>query len=223
MDRAMGTAIPAVAPRQALFKEIAVSTNLSRFFRQRRLDLGLRYGDVARRMGYTSLAGACNKLIMFEDRGDIHADLFARLAAVLGVDQATIDTLIAQDRKEFLEAWTAWANEPIQPEICFRAIPGVFFGHPVPDHLKTTEEMEAYAQAFAKRSGKKTWLILSNKLRVYFDEDGTRRGVQEAAPGECNGPWMRLGRSRKKFILGGSSGMEPRMVHEPERRGPAGG
>jgi len=198
-----------------------MATNLSAYFRQRRIDLGLRPGDVARRMGYTSLAGACNKLIMFEDRGDIHADLFVKLAAVLGVDQATIDTLIAEDRKQFLEAWEAWSNEPIEPEIIFRAIPGVFAGHQLPKHLKTTEEMEAYARDFAVKYHKKTWLVLSNKLRVYFNEEG-KRSVQEAAPGECNGPWMRLGRSRKKFLLGGSSGMEPRMVNEPERRGPMG-
>jgi hypothetical protein len=196
-----------------------MATSLSAYFRQRRVDLGLRPGDVARRMGYQSLAGACNKIILFEDRGDIHADLFAKLAAVLGVDQGTIDRLIAQDRREFLEAWTAWANDPIEPEIIFRAIPGVFAGHQLPKHLKTTEEMETYARDFAVKYHKKTWLVLSNKLRVYFNEEG-RRSVQEATPGQCNGPWMRLGRSQKKFTLGGSSGMEPRMVNEPEKREP---
>ena len=102
-----------------------------------------------------------------------------------------------------MEEWIAWANVPVEPEIVFRAIPGVFAGHPIPDALeKRPSEMEAYTQEFATKYHKKTWLVLSRKLRVYFDEDGTK-SVQEAAPGEINGPWMRLGSSRKKFLFGG--------------------
>ena len=193
-----------------------MSTHLSRFFRERRIDLGLRPGDVARRMGYKSLHGACNKLIYFEERGDIPVDLFRKLAVALRIDDEIITGLIEQDRREYLAQWTAWANEPVEPEIVFRAIPGVFAGHPIPEHLKTTEEMEQYAQAFAIQNHKKTWLVLSRKLRVYFDEEGTK-SVQEAAPAECNGPYMRLGSSKKRFLFGGS-GITP--ITEPEKHQP---
>ena len=158
-----------------------MSTHLSRFFRERRIELGLRYGDVARRMGYRSLHGACNKLIYFEERGDIPVALFRKLAVALGIDDQKIKGLVSTDRREYLAQWTAWANEPVKPEIVFRAIPGVFAGHPIPEHLTTTEEMEAYTQEFAKKYHKKTWLVISRRLRIYFDEDGSRRGAQEAA------------------------------------------
>ncbi len=193
-----------------------MSTHLSRFFRQRRIELGLRYGDLARQLGYKSLPGVCNKIVMFEERGDILAAVFNKLAAVLGIDAETIERLVELDRRAYLQAWTAWANEPMEPEIVFRAIPGVFAGHPIPAHLHTTEEMEAYTQEFAAKYHKKTWLVLSRKLRVYFDEDGMK-SVQESAPGEINGPWMRLGSSRKTFLFGGD-GIVP--ITEPQKHGP---
>jgi hypothetical protein len=80
--------------------------------------------------------------------------------------------------------------------------------------------MERFTQDFAKKQHKKTWLVLSRKLRVYFDEDGSRRGVQEAAPGEIAGPWMRLKASKRKFLFGGS-GIVP--ITEPEKHEPGRG
>jgi hypothetical protein len=197
-----------------------MSTNLSRYFRQRRAELGLRHGEVARRMGYTSVVGAANKVVYFEQRGDIPAELFTKLATVLGIDNDTIEQLVEQDRREHLEAWAAWANEPITPHLAVRCIPAVFATCQIPPELTTTEEMEQFAQEFARKQQKKTWLVLSRKLRVYFDEDGSRRGAQEAAPGEIAGPWMRLKGSRKMFLFGGS-GIVP--INEPEKHGPAQG
>jgi transcriptional regulator with XRE-family HTH domain len=200
------------------FKEIAVSTHLSRYFRQRRKALGLRFGDVARRMGYRSLPGACNKLVLFEERGDIPLDLFRKLAAVLEIDEVTIQELAARDQKEHLEQWTAWANEPIEPEVILRLMPAVFWGHKIPEHLKTTEEMEAYAQRLTRERHMKGWLVLSRRLSIYFDENGANKFVHEAGPGECVGPYMRLKGNPRKFVFGGPQGITP--ITPPERHGP---
>jgi len=194
-----------------------MSTNLSRFFRECRIELGLRHGEVARRMGYKSIVGTANKIVRFEETGDILAAVFNKLAAVLGIDDATIKRLVEQDRREHLETWLAWAAVPITPHLEIRCIPGVFGECPIPDGLKTTEEMEQFAQHLAKEHHKKVWLVLNRRLRVYFDEDGSRRGVQEAAPGEIAGPWMRLKGSNRRFLFGGA-GITP--ITEPERHWP---
>ena len=68
-----------------------MATNLSSYCRQRRLALGLRPGQVARLMAYKSIVGAANKIVMFEERGDIRADLFEKLKAALGIDDATAE------------------------------------------------------------------------------------------------------------------------------------
>ncbi len=59
-----------------------MATTLSTYFRQQRFHLGLRPGDVARLMGYKSIVGTANKIVLFEERGDIRTDLFRKLAAV---------------------------------------------------------------------------------------------------------------------------------------------
>ncbi len=144
-----------------------MTTNLSRFFQQRRLALGLRPGEVARRMGYKSLAGACNKIIYFEERGEIPATLLVKLAAVLGIDQSTIQELMEQDHRQFLEEWNRWADQPIEPYVVIRAIPGFMISKDIPPELTTHEEMEHFAADIAERFTKKVWLVLSRRTSIY--------------------------------------------------------
>ena len=86
-------------------------THLAEYFQKRRLDKGLGLGQVARMVGYKNLAKGRRRIETFEACGDIAADLLARLAAALDVDQATLDHLAQEDLRE----WAAWANEPIRP------------------------------------------------------------------------------------------------------------
>ena len=203
-----------------------MATNLSNYFRQRRIRLGLRHGDLARLMGYKSVFGTANKIVMFEERGDILAEVFRKLAVALGIDETTIQRLIEQDRREFVQQWNKWADEPIEPHLVFRAIPGVYFEQEMPPSLsseiaegvRTAEAMERYAAEFAKDHHTKVWLVLSRRLTVHFDEDGTKKDVQKATPGQCNSPYMCLGGSRRKFLFTG--GMEMRPLNEPEQHGP---
>ncbi len=194
-----------------------MATKLSNYFRQQRIRLGLRPGDVARLMGYQSIVGAANKIVMFEERGDILTELFQKLAAALDIDETTLQRLIEQDRREFIERWNEWANQPIEPHLVFRAIPGVYFEQEIAEGVRTTEAMEQYAADFARRMHKKVWLVLSRRLTIYFDEDGMKH-VQEAVPGQCNSPYMCLGGSRQKFLFTGGMGMRP--LNEPEQHGP---
>ena len=169
-------------------------------------------------MGYQSVVGTANKIVQFEEQGHIRGELLAELAAVLGIDQATVDRLIQEDRSQFLQEWNAWADKPVAPQIVFRAIPGIFCVRPVPEHLKTTQEIEDYAADFARRIRKQTWLVLSRRRRIRFDEDGTKREAQEAVPGQPNGPWMRLAGGKRRFLFAGDFGIRP--LDEPERREP---
>ena len=81
-------------------------TILSRYFKTRRLDLGLRPGAVARQMGYRSIVGAANKICQFEQTGNIHAELFAKLAEVLDIDTPTIERLVESDQRATFKSWS---------------------------------------------------------------------------------------------------------------------
>ncbi len=77
-----------------------LSTLLSTYFKDRRLALGLRPGEVARRMGYRSIVGASNQIGRFEETGSIHAELFVKLALALNIEQATVERLDGEVRLE---------------------------------------------------------------------------------------------------------------------------
>lgn len=180
-------------------------TILSRHFKNRRLDLGLRPGDVARLLGYRSIVGAANKICRFEETGIVHAELFVKLAAAFGVAAPTIDRLVEEDRRADFEAWVSWANTPIRPHLLIKLIPGIFGANEIPDVLLGDHEaMERFVADLARRSQKRVWLVLSRRLSIVFDEDGRRLHIEEAAPGRPNGPYMRLKGSRDKFLFDSS-------------------
>ena len=183
-----------------------MSTNLSRFFKQKRIALGLRLPDVARRCGYTNLSRGSNRIDRFEQGGEIHPDLYVKLAAALGIDEQTCDRLNAEDAQQARREWLAYINEPIEPHIVFRAIPGVFIGKDLPEGCETIEEMEASASDFARRSGKLVWLIVSRKLSIRYNTDGSQRSVEEATPDHPNTPTMRLKKKGRPFLFGCDGG-----------------
>lgn len=204
-----------------------MSTNLSRFFKQKRIALGLRLPDVARRCGYTNLSRGSNRIDRFEQTGDIHPDLYVKLAVALDIDQATCDRLNAEDAQQARREWLEYINEPIEPHIVFRAIPGVFIGKDLPEGCETIEEMEEAASDFARRSGKLVWLVVSRKLTIRFNEDGSKRSVEEATPDHPNSPWMRLrGRKGRPFLFGCDGGgltlrplpQAPQVPNEPDNQ-----
>ena len=189
-----------------------MSTILSNHFKNRRLELGLRPGDVARLMCYRSIIGAANKICQFEQTGNLHAELFAKLAAVLDIDRPTIERLVEEDRRADFEAWNIWVSVPIRPHLVLKLIPGIFGINEIPEAILDDQQaMELFAADLARRAQKRIWLVLSRRLSIVFDEQGNRIRVEEAAPGQANGPYTRLKGSRKKFLF--DEGFTPRITN----------
>ena len=177
-----------------------MATNLSAHFRTERQRLGLRLTDVARLIGCGNVVRAAKKLFRFEERGDISFALFTKLADALNIDQATIQRLMVEDRRDLVRRWNQWANQPINPHLIVRLAPWFFMGHCLPDAEATPEEMERYASDLAQRTGNRVWLILNRRLSVAFDDDGTKRTVSEATPFEPSEPYSRLRGLKRKFL-----------------------
>jgi transcriptional regulator with XRE-family HTH domain len=174
-----------------------MTTHLSRFFRQRRLDRKLAFGDLARRLGYVNVAKGANRIIKFERDGNIKLDLFRKLAAILEISDDEIRRCIEADEAE----WQAWASEPIEPHLVARVMCAVYSTKSIPPELQESQEaMEEFASAFAKERKWRVWLVLSRRNRVWFDQKGDRTGVTEDTFEESFGPYMRIG--GQKFVLG---------------------
>jgi len=198
-----------------------MATNLSNHFWQQRIALGLRPGQVAQLLGYRSLVGAANKIVRFEQTGDIESRFFRQLAAALGVHKATIQRLVEEDRREFVQRWNEWANQPVRPHLIAEMLPGYYMAHYFPEGVTTPYEMEKHAAGLAEEFHQKTWLVFSRKLTVYFDEGGHRRAIQEAAPGEPTQPFRLLQRSERRSIFTtDGDDIDIRSMRWPHKRGP---
>ncbi len=173
-----------------------MSTHLSRFFRQRREARKFSFGDLARKLGYKNVVKGANKVIKFERDGNIRPDLFHKLAAILEISADEIRRCIEADRAE----WERWADEPIEPHLIARIMCAVYSTKRIPPELQASREgMEEFAAAFAKERRWRVWLVLSKRIRVWFNERGERTGVTEDTFEESFGPFMQLG--GKKFVL----------------------
>jgi hypothetical protein len=173
-------------------------------------------------MGYKSIAGAANKIVMFEERGDIRADLFEKLKAALGIDDATAERLIQQDQREYIAAWWAWANQPVPWVVYRKDVPMFVPPWPVPEEVTTQEGAEAWARQFAIDNHAPVVLYLSRRISVWIDRDGQITTRHEASPGEVTVPYMQLkgGGAKFRFTPSGS-GLSIETVHFPEQHGPA--
>jgi hypothetical protein len=172
-------------------------------------------------LGYKSIVGAANKIVRFEQTGDIHFRFFRQLAAVLGVDKATIKRLVEKDRREFTQRWSEWANKSIKPHLIAEIVPGYYMVHRFPEGITTPDAMEEYAAGLAQELRQKIWLVFSRKLAIYFDEGGHKRAVQEAAPGQPTQPYRLLqqGRRWSVFTTDGDD-IDIRLMRCPQKRGP---
>ena len=82
----------------------------------------------------------------------------------------------------------------------FLHIAAVYSHRDLAPDIGTIEEAEDWTASVAKESKMKCCLVWNRKLSIWFDETGSIVGRTEAAPGEVNVPWMRIG--GREFIFG---------------------
>jgi hypothetical protein len=196
-----------------------MATNLSTYFRQQRLQLGLRPGQVASLMGYKSITGTANKIVMFEERGDIRADLFEKLKIALGIDDGTAERLIQEDQRAYIAAWWQWANQPVPWVVRRRDAPLFVPPWSVPEEITTQEEAEACARQFAIDNHAPV-VYLSRRISVWIDCEGRITSRHEASPGEVTLPYMQLKGGAKFRFVPGNNGLSIETVQFPEQHGP---
>jgi len=174
-----------------------MKTNLSRFFRQRRIEQRLSFGEVARRCGYRNIAKGRNRIDKFETCGEIHAELFENLATALDISNDDIRRQVAADKKE----WEQWADEPVEPYLIVRWMAALYSPRSIPAELQSDREaMKRFASDFARDNRRfRVCLVLCRRFRVWFDRDGSKECETEDTFEQSFQPYMRLG--GRKFLL----------------------
>jgi hypothetical protein len=183
-------------------------SHLSSLFRRRRVQRRLTTGQLARLLGYGNVSKGSNRITSFEATGKVAPDLLARLAEVLeiGPDE------IRQAAYEDYEDWLAWTSEPVRPHIVMRLMACVYQRVQLPDDALTGEAAEAFATAVAREKKMRTWLVLSRRVSVYFDAEGSKGGRIEATPEMPCEPYAMIGGKRVQFEFGG---VVLRQIDEP--------
>lgn len=193
-----------------------MSTNLSRYFQQKRLDAGLKPGQLARLAGCVNVQKNGGRIRCFELSGNIGQQLFEKVAAALQIDTAVVEQLVEQDRREFFEAWLQWVNEPIKPYLVIRLIAAIYSSRAVPPEITTMVAAEKWASTVAGEIKKRCCLVWSRRISCWFSEDGTLIERTEAAPGEPNTPWIKIGGKGPAFVFGDDLGTVS-MVDWPKK------
>ena len=175
-----------------------MATHLAKFFRRRRITSGLRYGELARSCGYKNIAKGCNRIQRFEARGEIDLPLLVKLGQVLAISDEDISGCIAADKAN----WERWADEPIEPHLVVRLMAAVYSDKRIPTELHASRDaMEQFASQFAEEKRLKVCLVLSRRLRCWFDGQGTKYSETHDTFQKSYAPFMRLPGSGKKFLL----------------------
>lgn len=74
-----------------------MTTHLSKLFRHERQAAGIKLGDLARRLGRRNITKACNKIMRFEEGGDIDQALQDELATILDISDDELWTALEAD------------------------------------------------------------------------------------------------------------------------------
>jgi hypothetical protein len=152
-------------------------TYMAKHFQKKRIEMHLSLTQLARMVGYANVSKGYRKIDDFERTGRCHPELFAKLAAALGIDEATRNRLAYEDYKD-------WLCTPANPPTPHLLRSGLRACLDVPEELKTVEEMEKYAADYARRNGAAVTLVLDKRIYVRFAADGTLKGIAEAQPPE---------------------------------------
>jgi hypothetical protein len=168
-------------------------SHLTDLFHQRREASGIALGDLARSCGYSNVSKGSNRIQKFERTGEIEPILLGKLASALGITPIEIHRAVAQDRAE----WEAWSSEPIEPHLIVRLVAVFYSRSAIPVELRGDRvAMEEYSADYAALNRVRVCLVLSRRLRVWFDRDGRCSGVTEDSFEQSYAPLMKInGRS----------------------------
>jgi len=170
------------------------------YFKSQRLAKKLSLGDLARLVGYGNISKGANRIVRFEQEGVIDDELLIKLAKALEINWETVEELAEQDRKEHIEAWSKWVDEPVPMRLVIKWIPAVYSERLLPVEITTPEAAEEFACDQARQLKKHICLVLSRRKSVWISDEGIVRKRTEATPfGGPNEPWMEL--KGKRFLL----------------------
>lgn len=180
-----------------------MASHLSRFFRSRRQELKLSLGDAARLLlketGSSNVNKASRNIDSFENTGFTSPELLIDLANALQIGERQVTDLIEQDREEIRKKWEEWADTPITPHFVVREMATIYCERSLPESVKTLEEAWAYVDEYAKQNKQLVWLVWSNRIKYFGNEDGLSSEPIDCSPDNSGLPITVIGQHQVRF------------------------
>jgi hypothetical protein len=158
-----------------------MSSHLGKYFKEKRLAVGLTLGKLAGMMGYRNINRGCRRIRQVEEDSGYckHEKLLSKLAAVLKIDDETIIGLIEED----VDAYKQWEKaNPVDPHLVVRYMAAVYGRCKLPKNITTLEDSRKFASDKAVEMRFSVCLVWSHRLSIYYDQHGHEGGWSEKQP-----------------------------------------
>jgi hypothetical protein len=174
-----------------VLKEVfMMATNLAHYIKQERVNRGLNYAELSRKMGYKNINRGMRRIIDLERENEAHPEVLEKIIVALELGREYIDQLIHQDKDYQQREFEKWVNTPIKWHLIIRWMPAVYSEREIPGYIKTEEEAIEYAVGVAKEYCSIVWLVLSKKENIHIDKNGNVKSKYEITQDFMNLPYM---------------------------------
>ena len=169
-----------------------MTTKLSGYIKQERVNQGLNFGELAKLMGYKNISRGMRRAIDLEREGVVHPEVLEKIIKALELDRNIIDRYIKEDNEQKRREFEEWLSEPIQPYYILRIIPAIYQSYDLPGNFSTEEEAAEYVAGIAKEKQKKALLCLSRREKISINEKGEIMGKIKTTIENAHYPYTRI-------------------------------
>ncbi len=161
------------------------------FIEQQRRARMVTRSQLARSVGYENINRGARRITALERGEDMPIELVDRIIRALQLDEGYVHALMDEDRRAYNHEVNKWLDEPIIPELRFRALAAVWCRAQLPVDI-TRDDAIAYARDRAGTTGFIHFIRWSRREGWWCSPDGSV-GVETSTVENANGPCSIVG------------------------------
>lgn len=176
-----------------------MSSHLGQYVLRQREKLGIGRGQLAGMLGYRNLGKGSKRIMDLEQHGACTEKFWHKIEEALHLEGEEVAKAVHQDWLDY----QSWLDEPVPMELVIRYMPAVYGTVDLSaDVAADPQKAEEYACRVAREKKCRVTLVVSRRLSVWIDEQGTVYSRTEARNGQPNAPYSVVGGKAFRFRFG---------------------
>jgi len=195
--------------------DLLPKNRVGRFISAARFARSWSFGDLARACGAVTprqVSRVSQQLVAVERDFSRHEGLLGEVVQALGLDRADLDGLLDEERRETVELEQKWLDEPVSPEVHFKAGP-IWISRALPDSVKTEEDAVEFARRFSKGAEYPVALHWNRRVHYVFRRGELTASLINNKP--VDPPHMVVGGKAFVFHVDSSGDARGQVLSEP--------